>query len=264
MNPETLNILNRVKKMLALANDNAASPGERDNAMRMAYNTLAKYNLSMAQVNVLDSNRTDPRIHVMLDLYADTVWARRACRGIATLFMCYHFRNSVGDSHRHSFVGKTVNVTTASYMAEYVLNSIIRESEKATKNYFGEFKLDKLLDLDTGETPEATKKIWEESFRVGAADAIYVRCEKMARDAQSNNEQGEGTSLVLASIYATELDANSLFIKENLGIHLTSLRKKTTERAQGAASKGAVFGNSINLNRQISSGSSTLRIGGKK
>lgn len=43
-------IINRIKKMLALANDAAAAEGERDNAMRMAYNLLAKHNLTMATV----------------------------------------------------------------------------------------------------------------------------------------------------------------------------------------------------------------------
>ena len=47
MNP----ILDRVKKMLAIANDSAASEGECDNALRMAHNTLAKHNLDMADLN---------------------------------------------------------------------------------------------------------------------------------------------------------------------------------------------------------------------
>lgn len=43
-------IINRVKKMMALANDPAASDGERENALRMSYAILAKYNLDMTDV----------------------------------------------------------------------------------------------------------------------------------------------------------------------------------------------------------------------
>lgn len=39
--PDMSRILQRVRKMMALANDKAASDGERENAMRMAHATLA-------------------------------------------------------------------------------------------------------------------------------------------------------------------------------------------------------------------------------
>ena len=44
-------ILARVRKLLNLANNAAATEGERDNAMRMAHATLAKYNLSLAEAS---------------------------------------------------------------------------------------------------------------------------------------------------------------------------------------------------------------------
>lgn len=46
---EQARVLARVRKMMALANDDAAaSDGERDNALRMAHATLLKHNLTMA------------------------------------------------------------------------------------------------------------------------------------------------------------------------------------------------------------------------
>ena len=56
--------LARVRKMLALANDAAATEGERENALRMAHATLAKYNLELAEA----VERGDAR--VMLDAIA--------------------------------------------------------------------------------------------------------------------------------------------------------------------------------------------------
>lgn len=48
-NEDKERILSRVRKMLRLANDAGATEGKRDNAMRMAHATLAKYNLDIAQ-----------------------------------------------------------------------------------------------------------------------------------------------------------------------------------------------------------------------
>jgi hypothetical protein len=47
MNP----ILEKVKKLLALANDKGATEGERDNALRMAHGMLAKHNLDMSDLH---------------------------------------------------------------------------------------------------------------------------------------------------------------------------------------------------------------------
>lgn len=46
MNP----ILEKVKKLLALAGNAGATEGERDNALRMAHGLLAKHNLDMADL----------------------------------------------------------------------------------------------------------------------------------------------------------------------------------------------------------------------
>lgn len=259
----TLRILDRVKKMMALANDRAASEGERDNAIRMAYNTLAKYNLSMAQVGVLDSANNDPRAHVILDLAANEPWTLRAASGVAALFFCKHFRNSTINGHMHCFVGKSVNTQTASYMAEYVIGSIRKEADSAAANYFGNFKLDSILGIDSGETPESGKKLWIESFRIGAAAEVNKRCLQLAADAQRDNSQGTGTSLVLASLYQQELAANADYIKNQMGIHLSSIKAGAKALATGAAAAGAKFGGSINLSRQIGAGATTLRIGKK-
>lgn len=44
-------IINRIKKMMALANDKAASDGERENALRMSYALMARHNLEMSDVD---------------------------------------------------------------------------------------------------------------------------------------------------------------------------------------------------------------------
>lgn len=266
MNEATLKILARIKKMLALAADSAATEGERDNALRMANATMAKYNVSQSQVDLADTSN-DPRIHVWLDFDGSvTDWQLRAADGVATLFFSKVFRKPLeGGGAQLVFVGKGVNVTTAQYMTEYVINSIKKESEKACKEYFGGFKLDALLGLDTGETPEATKNVWRESFCVGAALAVQKRCISMAKDSQTTDVHGPGTAIVLLGAYTREQAENMSYIKQVLLIQLQSSRSTMRHLARGAADTGSSYGSRLNLNRQVgNSGSGTKQIGVKK
>ena len=43
-------VLERIKKMLTLGNDAGATEAERETALRMAYNVMAKYNLTIADL----------------------------------------------------------------------------------------------------------------------------------------------------------------------------------------------------------------------
>ncbi len=51
MTTDNEKVLDKVRKLLALANNEAASEGERDNAMRMAHKLLTMHQLEMADVD---------------------------------------------------------------------------------------------------------------------------------------------------------------------------------------------------------------------
>jgi len=59
-------VLERVKKMIALGNDAAATEAERETALRMAYNLLAKYNLSMSDLPEDESHEARERQDVVI------------------------------------------------------------------------------------------------------------------------------------------------------------------------------------------------------
>jgi hypothetical protein len=54
-------VLARVKKMMTLATDAGASEGERENALRMAHATLAKYNLTMSEAEATGKKSEEAR-----------------------------------------------------------------------------------------------------------------------------------------------------------------------------------------------------------
>ena len=154
--------LERVRKMLALAHDAAASEGERDNALRMAHATLAKHNLSLVDAETTTSERR-------VDLALETLcwpWMRTTAHGVAELFFCkYFFVRTRKNYVKHYFVGLKSNATTASELAQYVVDSITKEAAKAKR-----------------AAPFADSD-FVVSFCKGAAHRVYVRCERLRAEA---------------------------------------------------------------------------------
>jgi hypothetical protein len=225
-------IIDRVKKMLALAKDSSATEGERDNALRMAYATLSKYNIDIDDLEVNEGREC-------LELFGfNSPWQGRVAHSIAQLFFCnyYFFR---GYKYTHSFVGKTSNVTTAQMMVEYVIKSIVKQAGKQQRN-------------------EGRTHSWNTSFCKGASVVIMQKCAEM-RKLKETEAPTSGTSLVLADLYKAEFDLNSEFIKNALNLKIKTSKSK--ERTAGAGyNAGKEFGDTINLSGQGGNNSSVLRL----
>lgn len=219
-------ILDRVKKLLDLANNSAASEGERDNALRMAHGLLAKHNLDMADLNahLQQEGRED-----YLNTTYGMPWCRQVSNSIAKLFFCkYYYGQKInGTKLEHHFVGKASNCTTAALMAEFVISSILRECRVRWKHNLA---------------PESR------SFAMGAARVIRERVEQMILEAKP--EGGTGTSLVIQELYKTEQDANEAFIKQT-GMLLIPAKARSTTFIGSAYAAGKKHGESIGLNIQV-------------
>lgn len=225
-------ILSRVRKLLNLANDAAATEGERDNAMRMAYATLAKHNLSMTDVGdgaVADEARQESKIEEVV-----YPWARTISHAIANLFFCgYYFTHPArGKKGRHAFIGRVSNSTTASELAAFVIRSVHKESVKR---------------YGSATSPEAC------SFDKGAAARIFARCSALRAEAEAANkaEASTGRELVLASVYDTERTANALWVAEHVG-KLTVAKNRQKDTVQrGAFAAGKDYGNTVSLSASL-------------
>jgi len=229
-------VLARVKKMMTLANDKAATEGERDTALRMVHTLLAKYNLTMGEATAAPENE-DPRVRNAFDVGHDYAWKRTAASAIGDLFFCQYFfsqpRGGGWKSVKHYFVGKTSNVMTAQEMARYVIASIDREARAAAKA------------AGHGTGPG---NYWR-SFCKGAAYRVHQRCAEIRRNAEmvSKQEASSGTSLVLASVYAVEEAANRAMIPD---MKFAKNRERST--SYEAAMAGKAYGDKIGLHSQVS------------
>lgn len=230
-------ILDKVKKLLTLANNSAASEGERENALRMANGLLLKHNLDMADYN----------LHIQLESREDYVgatygmnWCCRISNSIAKLFMCKYYvgKKINGTKTEHHFVGKTSNACTAQLMSEYVITSILAECRKRWKHNLA---------------PESR------SFSIGAADAIALRVKEMIKEAKP--EGATSTSLTIVELYKTESEANNAFLKSS-GVLLTKSASRQGSVEGGAYGEGRKHGQSIGLNSQVAN-RNQLRLGSK-
>ena len=222
-------VIDRVRKLMALANDAGAAEGERDNALRMAHNLLTKYNLELSDVG--EKEKIEPR-----DLHSRTYygrpWARVASGAVAELFFCEYLYVGAGDAKltRHYFIGRESNATTAMMMAEFIVNSIAREGKRRNS-----------LE-GTG------RNAWYRSFCTGAAYRLVSRVKEMMKETPP--EAQPGTALVLASLYQQERSAN-LAVRDD---KFPSLRKGRTGKREfrgDALDSGRRFADTIPLNRQV-------------
>lgn len=226
-------VLGRIRKMLALANDAAASEGERDNAMRMVHATLAKYNLSMAEAEAGGQQSEEARGRED-DFTHGAPWARQVCHALADLFFCRYYFVKVGPRVKHHFVGRQSSAITAREMAMYVFKSIERQAR--------------------AENPPEFKgsSVWISSFCKGAAMQVQIRCAELRKAAEAPAPSGTpGTALVLADYYENERRANEAFLR-SLGVKLRSApnRQRSTD-VDGAWGAGNEYGKRVSLNNQV-------------
>lgn len=227
-------VLERVKKMIALGNDAAATEAERETALRMAYNLLAKYNLSLSDLPEDQSNEARERQDVVIS--ADR-WARSLAQAVAKLFFCRYFYSQTGTSgkDKHCFVGRQSNVITARYMSEFLIKSVKRE---ATSRY------------KSPTTPQGR------SFCVGTVDSIRKRVEVMIK---SDTESTPGTALVLVSLHERESTANQKWLdSEGLSLTTSKARADNSLRA-GAFYEGREYGKTVSLNQQVKNSASDFK-----
>ena len=227
-------VLERVKKMMALGNCEGATEAERETALRMAYNLLAKYNLSISDLPSDQDTEARERQDVVIS--ADR-WARSLAQAVAKLFFCKYFYIGTGTSgkDKHCFVGRQSNVITARYMSEFLIKSIKREASRRYKS---------------PTTPQGR------SFCVGTVDSIRKRVEEMIK---TDTESTPGTALVLASLHQREADANSKWLEqEGLSLTTSKARADNSLRA-GAFYEGREYGKTVSLNQQVKNSASDFK-----
>jgi hypothetical protein len=163
-------VMERVRKMLALANDAAATEGERDNAMRMAHATLAKYNLTIGEAERAGA-KPEGRMQGELKM-RNRPWRRLIAQAVAGLYFCEVCYMQTGRNNAVMyFVGREANVLTATEMSAYIIESVNKEG-RAYSN-----------ENSDGENSAYYR------FCKGAAHRIWQRCTQLRAEAERASQQ---------------------------------------------------------------------------
>lgn len=230
-------ILDRVRKMLALANDTAATEGERDNALRMAHNLMAKHQLDMADVDQRKRDLDDPRGLFTLDGW-NIPWCRRVRHAIARLFMCKYYSGKINATRgRHTFIGRESNATTAMLMGDWIVLGLLREADKRYGHRL---------------TPMGR------SFGEGAASKLHERVNQLLADKQKEFTSA-GYALVIADLAKIEADANEEF-HLSTGTKLKPATARNSKLNVDAFYSGKDHAGTIGLNTQLANKKGTLAI----
>lgn len=221
-------LINRVKKMMALANDPAASDGERENALRMSYAIMAKYNLDMSDVEGNPVGPQEARKGVKGEFYGRP-WAVTVSSAVARLFFCKYYYALLGkDQARHTFTGKESNAATAEAVARVLVESIKREASRQMR-------------------ARGENATWRRSFATGAAFKISDRVRELMSGTAALEGVSTGSALVLVNLRDQEQKANELFVLQQ-GITLrTGKAKSFSNLKDDAYGRGRAFGESLNL-----------------
>lgn len=229
-------ILDRVRKMIALANDEAATEGERDNALRMAQATLLKHQLSIEDVSQFEKDKMDPRGEFSTDGW-NLPWCRDVRSAVAKLFMCTYFYRKINATRgHHTFVGRESNATTAMYMSEYIIKALLKECDRQYGHRL---------------TPGGR------SFGVGAAYRLWARVREMQKAAQAE-VVATGSALVLLDLQKQEESDNEDFITKRGGVKTVKAREPKVDYTAYAA--GRAHADSISLSTQVGNKKGTLAI----
>lgn len=236
---DTDRIIERVRKMMNLANNAGATEGERDNALRMAHATMAKYNIEQAALEAR-GEAVDPRGIRRVNFFGRP-WARTVAAAMAELFFCEYLFNeaTVAKNTTHVFIGKQSNSATASELAKWFVDCIMREGKRSQRA--------------SGEGNKHYR-----SFAMGAALRLAMRVAELRRAKLA--APVAGTAIVLASVYDSERAANSA-VKQQAFPKVRESTRDGIRRLDGnALHRGVRYADTLNLDVKPNA----PRIGGSK
>lgn len=223
-------VLEKIRKLLAMANHENSNETERDTALRQAHALLTKHGLDMASVEAHLREKDDPRNWFAHEDWS-LAWTRSARNAIAKLFMCIYVRGHKinGTREVHYFVGRESNATTAEYMSIFVIGSILKE---------GRSRYGHNLNPKT------------RAFCQGAASRLYARVEEMLAAKIQEVQASEGKGLALIDLRTQEDQENADFIAGLTKPGKQVSRSKSMD--SDAYNAGVAHADSIGLNVQVS------------
>lgn len=228
LSQEELAVINKVEKLLALAN--SANEHEAALANEKAQELLTAYNLDIAMIGKkpVDSKRNDTKMKG--GLYQ---WQRELWNAVAqTNFCMYRYYRGLakGSSYEHRIIGSHVNVISTKVMAEYLQATVERLAQKwANERHLRSVFVKEAIAYREGMSERLVNRLWE----------LRWQREKEAekQQAAAPSDRGDGKALILMEVVHNEEDLNWDYI---MGYEPgTTSRERRANEAKRAAAKAA-------------------------
>lgn len=229
-------IIEKIKKLLALAQDKGATAGEAANAARQAEAMLRKYNVEMSDVIAKELNNPDNlswgfvRSNMFKNnkAYIKKVqdWPQWVAVPCAELYDCHvSMRVVKNEGHVMAFFGYKTDVEVCCWVYEYLLDCIRKAS----------------LALTEGDAlyAGATLRAYRVDFRKGMSMEIGQRLRQAVEHKRAQDQQTSScTALVVMKRQAVEQKFGTF----NYGTGAAGIKNTY------AAAKGVEAGRKVNLN----------------
>lgn len=208
---KTAAVIERVKKLLALAQGNA-NEHEASAASAMAQKLMEDYNIDMAVLGKSGKGTQGARSDKKEKggLYG---WQRDLWKGCAELNMCVYWSIkglARGSVYEHRVLGSEVNVLATKLMAEYLEQTVNRlAQDKARRDGYKSPFVRELIAYREGITSRLVERLRELRATRIAEDE---RKKREAAAAASHPSAAPGTNIVLADVIQTEDDLNNDYL----------------------------------------------------
>lgn len=192
-------LIEKIKKMFALANCEGAAPGEADNAMRMANKLMEKHNLSSIDLH------TKEELTIKFEDGTSSKWIQQLYHSVSKVYSCGFFVNG---KENCLIVGTESDTITASIVIHGLIDSINRAGKG--------------------------KGI---AFKNGASLELVRQCDQIIRERNNSVEKVVGTGLILADVYDAKYNRVKDYMNKNLNLTTKASSMKTNEegKAYGAS-----------------------------
>jgi hypothetical protein len=216
-------VIEKARKLFRLSTNDGATEHERERAMAQGHKLLAKYNLDMAALDLKPEDTLAGHDYEQREFYMSP-FTRTIAGAIARLYFCDYLY--IRGTNQHMFIGEKANAFTAAEMAEYVVNSLLREGNA---RFF---------------IPEDRT-----SFFYGAADGIRTKAAELIEAAR--NMRQPGTALVLADAYTKQAELNNQFIAKFFGPTKKSRSRAPRYLNRAGVDAGRAYANGVNLTTNV-------------
>lgn len=244
-------IVQKIAKLLALAEGQGTTPHEAAAAAAQANRLMLKHKISSEQLDQASSD--EPIEYKMLHVMGRRTinWRANLAFGLANLHQC---RTLTGTGYI-KIVGRASDRQIVQYLYVYLSREVER-LVREEKNRYNNPSIHTMLDEPIDTRPRG--KSWYDSFKKGAVQEILDRLE--AEQAQQRDEvssTSEGTK-ALVKIDAHDLAVHKVMTKHSSGTRASSFG---TSNSSGYR-KGKAAGKTVALNKGLS-GVPIRRLGSK-